>query len=84
MAVQVKVIHERDDGAPVDGQGAKVPLRVPEDNGLHPPLVEDMPALLNADHRQPMAQGNILLVRNNTACRLIGLVQYVDNGKLPD
>jgi hypothetical protein len=52
-----------------------VPLRVPEDNGLHPPLIEDMPALLNADHGQPMAQGNILLVRNNAARRLVGLVE---------
>jgi hypothetical protein len=69
------VIHERDDGTPVDGQGAEVPLRVPEDNGLHPPLKEDVPTLLNADHRQPMAQGNILLVRNNTARRLVGLVE---------
>src|SRR4051794_28511715 len=61
VAVQVKVIHERDDGAPVDGQGAEVPLCVPEDHGLHPPLIEDVPALLDADHGQPMPQSNILL-----------------------
>jgi hypothetical protein len=34
-----------------------------------------MPALLNADHGQAMAQGNILLVRNNAARRLVGLVE---------
>src|SRR5437763_3641744 len=75
VAVQVKVIDERDDSAPVDGQGAAVPLGVPEDDGLHPPLVEDVPALLDADHGQPMPQGNILLVRDNTAPRLVRLAQ---------
>jgi hypothetical protein len=61
-----------------------VPLRVPEDNGLHPPLVEDVPTLLNANHGQRMAQGDIFLVRNNAARRLVGLVKYIDNGELPD